>query len=153
MTLQDITPLNDQLADIIVRAEEPWIETQPGMASIKVLWTGAETGRWAALFRWSKGYIAAPHKHLSDAHTFILKGRLKVRDGILNAGDYDYEPNGVLHGETEALEDTEYLFICDGPIVFYNKDGLTSYLGWEELERMKDASIQSDKAGVNIPGR
>ena len=153
MTLQDITPLNDQLADIIVRAEEPWIETQPGMASIKVLWTGAETGRWAALFRWSKGYIAAPHKHLSDAHTFIIKGQLKVRDGILNAGDYDYEPNGVLHGETEALEDTEYLFICDGPIVFYNKDGLTSYLGWEELERMKDASIQSDKAGVNIPGR
>ena len=151
MTLQDITPLNDQLADIIVRAEEPWIETQPGMASIKVLWTGPETGRWAALFRWSKGYIAAPHKHLSDAHTFILKGRLKVRDGILNAGDYDYEPNGVLHGETEALEDTEYLFICDGPIVFYNKDGLTSYLGWEELERMKEASIRSDKAGVNIP--
>ena len=153
MTLQDITPLNDQLADIIVRAEEPWIETQPGMASMKVLWTGAETGRWAALFRWSKGYIAAPHKHLSDAHTFILKGQLKVRDGTLNAGDYDYEPNGVLHGETEALEDTEYLFICDGPIVFYNKDGLTSYLGWEELERMKKASIQSDKAGVNIPGR
>ena len=152
MTLQDITPFNDQLADIIVRAEEPWIETQPGMASMKVLWTGAETGRWAALFRWSKGYIAAPHKHLSDAHTFILKGRLKVRDGILNAGDYDYEPNGVLHGETEALEDTEYLFICDGPIVFYNKDGLTSYLGWEELERMKEASIQSDKAGANIPG-
>ena len=34
MTLQDITPLNDQLADIIVRAEEPWIETQPGMASM-----------------------------------------------------------------------------------------------------------------------
>ena len=153
MTLQDITPLNDQLADIIVRAEEPWIETQPGMASMKVLWTGAETGRWAALFRWSKGYIAAPHKHLSDAHTFILKGQLKVRDGTLNAGDYDYEPNGVLHGETEALEDTEYLFICDGPIVFYNKDSLTSYLGWEELERMKKASIQSDKAGVNIPGR
>ena len=153
MTLQDITPLNDQLADIIVRAEEPWIETQPGMASMKVLWTGAETGRWAALFRWRKGYIAAPHKHLSDAHTFILKGQLKVRDGTLNAGDYDYEPNGVLHGETEALEDTEYLFICDGPIVFYNKDGLTSYLGWEELARMKEASIGGDKVGVDISGR
>ena len=153
MTLQDITPLNDQLADIIVRAEEPWIETQPGMASMKVLWTGAETGRWAALFRWRKGYIAAPHKHLSDAHTFILKGQLKVRDGTLNAGDYDYEPNGVLHGETEALEDTEYLFICDGPIVFYNKDGLTSYLGWEELARMKEASSQRGKAGVDISDR
>ena len=123
------------------------------MASMKVHRTGAETGRWAALFRWSKGYIAAPHKHLSDAHTFILKGQLKVRDEILNAGDYDYEPNGVLHGETEALEDTEYLFICDGPIIFYNKDGLTSYMGWEELARMKEASIQGDKAGADISGR
>ena len=153
MTLQDITPINDQLADIIVRAEEPWIETQPGMASMKVLWTGAETGRWAALFRWSKGYIAASHKDLSDAHTFILKGQLKVRDGILNAGDYDYKPNGVLHDETKALEDTEYLFICDGPMVFYNKDGLTSYLGWEELARMKVAPTEDDKVGVDISGR
>ena len=103
MPLQDITPINDQLADIIVRADEPWIETEPGMAWMKVIWTGPETGRWVALFRWSKGYVAAPHKHLSDAHTYILKGKLAVRDGVLNTGDYDYEPNGVLHGKTEAL--------------------------------------------------
>ena len=116
MALQEITPINDQLADIIVRADEPWIETEPGMAWIKVLWTGPETGRWVALFRWNKGYTAAPHKHLSDAHTYVLKGKLQVRDGVLNAGDYDYEPNGVLHGETVALEDTEYLFLCEGPV-------------------------------------
>ena len=35
MPLQDITPINDQLADIIVRADEPWIETEPGMAWMK----------------------------------------------------------------------------------------------------------------------
>ena len=119
MPLQDISPINDQLADIIVRADEPWIESSAGQAWMKVLWVGPETGRWAALFRWKKGYIASPHKHLSDAHTYVLKGQLKVRDGVLNAGDYDYEPNGVLHGETEALEDTEYLFICDGPVLFF----------------------------------
>ena len=79
MPLQDLRPINDQLADIIVRAKEPWIETEPGKAWMKVLWTGAETGRWVALFRWKKGYVAAPHKHLSDAHTFILKGKLQVR--------------------------------------------------------------------------
>ena len=140
MALQNIEPINDQLADIIVRADEPWIETEPGKAWMKVLWTGAETGRWAALIRWSKGYIAAPHKHLSDAHTYIIRGSLRVRDGILNAGDYDYEPNGVLHGATEALEDTEYLFICDGPVLFYDDEGLTNYLGWEELERMREAA-------------
>ena len=140
MPRQDITPINDQLADIIVRSDEPLIETQPGMAWIKVLWTGPETGRWAALFRWNKGYVAAPHKHLSDAHTYVLKGKLQVRDGILNAGDYDYEPNGVLHDETLALEDTEYLFICDGPVVFFDEEGLTSYLSWEEMARMQAAA-------------
>ena len=142
MALQDITPINEQLVDIIVRADEPWIETSPGMAWKKVLWTGAETGRWAALYRWKKGYVAKPHKHLSDAHTYVLKGRLKVRDAELNAGDYDYEPCGVLHGETEALEDTEYLFICDGAILYYDDDGITRYQGWEELERLKaDPSV------------
>jgi anti-sigma factor ChrR (cupin superfamily) len=139
--LQDITPVNDQLADLIVRAADPWIEQEKDMAWIKVLFTGEESGRWAALFRWNKGYTAAPHKHLSAAHTFILKGKLQVRGGILNAGDYDYEPNGVLHGATTALEDTEYLFICDGPVLFYNDDGLQSYLGWEELHRMREAAL------------
>jgi hypothetical protein len=46
----------------------------------------------------------------------------------------------VLHGETTALEDTEYLFICDGPVVFYNADGIVAYKGWEELQRLKDKS-------------
>jgi anti-sigma factor ChrR (cupin superfamily) len=138
--MQDVTPVNDQLADLIVRANEPWIEQEKDMAWMKVLFTGEESGRWAALFRWKKGYTAAPHKHLSAAHTFILSGKLKVRDGVLSAGDYDYEPNGVLHGATTALEDTEYLFICDGPVLFYNDDGLQSYLGWEELHRMREAA-------------
>jgi anti-sigma factor ChrR (cupin superfamily) len=138
--MQDVTPINDQLADWIVRADEPWIETEKDKAWLKVLWTGEESGRWAALFRWKKGYVAAPHKHLSAAHTFILSGKLQVRSGVLNAGDYDYEPNGVLHGATTALEDTEYLFICDGPVLFYDDDGIQSYLGWEELHRMREAA-------------
>ena len=150
MPLQELSPINDQLADIIVKADEPWIETQPGMAWIKVLWTGPETGRWVALFRWNKGYVAAPHKHLSDAHTYILKGQLQVRDGILNVGDYDYEPNGVLNDATIALEDTEYLFVCEGPIVFFNEDGLTSYLSWEELNRMRDAAKAGQDTSLDI---
>jgi anti-sigma factor ChrR (cupin superfamily) len=150
MPLQEINPINDQLADIIVRADEPWIETEPGQAWMKVLWTGSETGRWVALFRWSKGYTAAPHKHLSDAHTYILKGKLQVRDGVLNTGDYDYEPNGVLHGATVALEDTEYLFVCEGPVIFYDKDGLTNYLSWEELARMRDAAKAGEPASMGV---
>ena len=148
--MQNINPINDQLADIIVRNNEPWIESEKGMAWMKVLWTGAESGRWAALFRWNKGYVAAPHKHLSAAHTYILKGKLQVRHGILEAGDYDYEPNGVLHGATTALEDTEYLFICDGPVIFFDGKGITHYLSWEELQRMKEggAAVAVQAASV-----
>ncbi len=136
--LQDVTPVNDQLADIIVRATDPWIELEKDRAWIKVLWTGEESGRWAALFRWSEGYVAPPHKHLAAAHTFVLKGKLQVRDGVLNAGDYDYEPNGVLHGATTALEDAEYLFICDGPVLYFGDDTFTGYFGWEQLQRLRD---------------
>ena len=140
---QDISPVSPEVMDSLVQAgDADWVPTGE-KAWIKVLWTGSESGRWAALFRWKKGYVAPPHKHLSAAHTFILKGKLQARDGILDTGDYDYEPNGVLHGATTALEDTEYLFICDGPVLFYNDDGLQSYLGWEELHRMREAAKAS----------
>jgi quercetin dioxygenase-like cupin family protein len=135
---QEIRPLHQDLQDTIYPASEgAWIENSPGRAWTRVLWTGSESGTWAAVFRWKKGFIAPPHKHLSASHTYVLSGRLKVRDGILNAGDYVYEPNGVLHGATEALEDTEYLFICNGPLLYFNEDRFTGYLGWEELEKMR----------------
>jgi len=41
------------------------------------------------------------------------------------------------------LEDTEYLFICDGPVLFYDDDGFTHYLGWEELRRLEAAHLAS----------
>ncbi len=146
MALQDIRPINGNLQDTLVEASKtPWIQETP-LSATKVLYTGAETGSWAVLFNWKKGYVAAPHKHLSASHTFILKGKLKVRDGVLNAGDYVYEPNGVLHGATEALEDTEYLFICNGPIVFFNDDGLTVYKSWEEMETLRRSAATGSKA-------
>jgi anti-sigma factor ChrR (cupin superfamily) len=139
--LQDITPLNPTLMDSLVHASSgEWIpQDEAGKAFVKILWTGSETGGWAVLFRWYKGYVAPEHKHLSASHTYILSGKLQVRDGVLDAGDYVYEPNGMLHGATTALEDTEYLFICNGPVVFYSEKGLTTYLSWEELRRMQAA--------------
>lgn len=146
---QDISPLNSELQDTLVNmADLDWIpqEFDPERAFIKVLYTGAETGRWVAMFRWLKGFSAPQHKHLSAAHTFVLKGKLQVRGGVLDAGAYVYEPNGMIHGATTALEDTEYLFICDGPVLFFDDEGFTFYLGWEELERMK-AQHEAQKAG------
>ena len=43
--------------------------------------TGSETGTWAVILKWAKGYAAPPHKHLAPAHTYIIKGKLQVRVG------------------------------------------------------------------------
>jgi len=139
---QDIKPFSSELMDTLVSSSQmEWMPMadDPKRAFMKILWTGSESGTWAVLLRWLKGYVAPPHKHLSASHTFILSGKLQVRTGILNAGDYVYEANGMVHGATTALEDTEYIFICNGPVLFFNDDRFTAYLSWEELRRMQAA--------------
>ena len=49
----------------------------------------------------------------------------------------------MIHEKTTAVEDTEYLFICDGPVLSFDDQGFTSYFGWEQLERAK---IEFEKA-------
>ncbi len=89
---QDIRPIFQDIQDTLVRSKAPWIQRAP-LASVKVLWVGRETGTWASLHHWKKGYTAPPHKHLAGAHVFIISGKLQVRTGVLNAGDYVYEPS------------------------------------------------------------
>ena len=93
-----------------------WIETTPGQAWMKILWTGSETRTWAVISsraramrpRRNKHLAPAPHLHQGQSCA-VLSTRWRLHEP-----DYDYEPNGVLHGATTALEDTEYLFICNG---------------------------------------
>jgi quercetin dioxygenase-like cupin family protein len=146
---QQFFPVNSEVMDTLVRASDAqWIETGPKSA-VKVLYTGSETGRWAVMYRWKKGFVAGQHKHLSGSHTYVLKGRLQVRDGVLEAGDYVYEPNGMIHGATTALEDTEYLFISEGPLVGFDDNGLRGYQSWEQLLRRKQAHEQDQQSGTN----
>ena len=143
---QDIRPVNNELADSITRSSEiPWIETKPGQAWTKVLWVGEESGRWAVLLKWKKGYTAPPHKHLSAAFAFILSGKLQVRNNVYGSGDFLHETNGMVHGATTALEDTEYLFFCDGPVLYFDKDNFTGYRGWEQVLQMQ-RQAQSQQA-------
>ena len=90
---QEINPVNPELMDTLVEASKmEWMSYIEGedRAFVKILYTGSESGSWAVLFRWLKGFSADPHKHLAGSHTFILSGKLQVRDGLLNAGDYVY---------------------------------------------------------------
>jgi hypothetical protein len=60
-----------------------------------------------------------------------------VRNNVYGAGVFLHEANGMVHGATEALEDTEYLFFCDGPVLFFDKDNFTGYRGWEQVLQMQ----------------
>jgi quercetin dioxygenase-like cupin family protein len=97
-------------------AHKKWTESVPGQAWTKLLWADPETGVWASLYRWKKGYVAPPHVHSADAHMLVLSGKLKVRDGVYGPGDYAYEPKDAVHGATTTLEDAVYFFVCNGPI-------------------------------------
>src|SRR5262249_59169662 len=106
--------------------EAPWLQKSP-MPAVRVLWVGRESGTWASLHHGKKGYTAPPHKHLAGAHAYVISGKLQVRNGVLSAGDYVYEPSGILHDATTALEDTTYLFICNGAVLFFDENGFTPY--------------------------
>lgn len=132
------------ILDTLYRTSEmDWLEYVPGQASIKILWTGSEGGAWAVLFRWKAGFVAPAHKHLSGSHTFVLSGKLLVGKDHLVAGDYLYEANGSFHGATTAEQDTEYLFIGNGPLLNFEGDVISGYFGWEQLEAMRGSMARS----------
>ncbi len=91
-------------------ADKPWVETDPGQAWSKLLWADLDGGGWASLLKWKRGYVAAPHVHLADAHFLMLTGKIKVRDTVYGPGEYGYEPAGAVHGATTTLEDSVSIF-------------------------------------------
>ena len=145
---QDITPFNEQLQDTVVAAsDDDWIETSPGRAWVRLLWSQGETGRHAGIYRWKKGYAAPPHKHFGAVYVYIISGKLQVRDNILGPGDFLFEPNGMVHYATEALDDVDYLMLADGPVLFFDENGFTGYFGWEELRRLEASAAVRHAAG------
>jgi len=142
---QDIRPVFQDIQDTLVTADARWIETSPTHSTF-IFEVGEETGTFALLIHWNKGHVAAPHKHLAGAHAFVVSGKLQVRNGTLNAGDYVYEPSGILHDATTALEDTTYLFICNGAVLFFDENSFTRYLNWEVVEKLRAEAATAPRA-------
>ena len=92
--------------------------------------------------------VAAPHKHPAGAHAYVISGKLQVRNGTLSAGDYVYEPSGILHDATTALEDTTYLFICNGAVLYFDENSFTRYLNWEVVEKMRTQAVAPVRAAA-----
>jgi len=52
---------------------------------------------------------------------------------------------------TTALEDTTYLFICNGAVLFFDEHGFTRYTNWEVMEKLRtqsqpEASVRAEAA-------
>ena len=130
---------NAQFKDIYIHADAlPWIP-DPYSKGIhfKVLRTSAETGAWTVLFKCEKGSAFARHQHLGAGEYFMLSGKTEVRGGVQNggitayAGDYGYEPSGVIHDSTCFAEDSVFLFTNYGPIKFIDDSDNTLFvLDW-----------------------
>lgn len=125
-------------------AAMPWKEFGPGI-DFKVLRTSQETGTWTVLFRCAAGSSFAPHRHLGGGEYLMLSGRMEVRGGseqggvTANAGDFGYEPNGVLHDSTYFPEDTVLYFTNNGAIQFLTEDMQPDFvLDYEMLEQLSD---------------
>lgn len=145
------------IKDVYVsNAELPWKQLRAGY-DFKLLRTCSVTGTWVALFRTVAGGSVPPHKHISSAEYFVLKGKVEVRGGKENggvtavAGDYGYEPNGIVHEKTYFPELTEYLFISHGPIQYLDEDGNTAgIMDWLVIqEKWKTADLADDAKTAN----
>ena len=138
-----IKPVMDVQDIVIPSSEDGWIPMdEEGLAFIKPLWTSPESGGWAVLWHWKKGYKAAAHKHLGSIHAYIIKGKLQVRDHVMNAGDYIYEANGVIHDETTAVEDTIHSKHCRWSGYFLQRRR-TAVLFWLGTGRRNQKSCSS----------
>jgi len=69
---------------------------------------------------------------------------MEIRGGVQNggitayAGDYGYEPNGVIHDHTEFPEESVLYFTNNGPIKFIDDSNNTVFvLDWQILRGME----------------
>lgn len=122
------------LADVNLKtADMPWREFGGGIA-FKTLRTSPETGTWSVMFRCSEGSSFRPHRHLGGGEYLVISGCMHIRGGADNGGvtahqgDYGYEPNGVLHDQTDFPEETVLFFTNDGPLQFLTDDHEPDFL-------------------------
>lgn len=121
-------------------SELPWHSLGEG-AYYRLLRVSPETGQFSIILKLDKGGRFAGHYHLGAGEFLMLKGELKYKDSTAKAGDWGYEPLGVVHADTNVEMETELLFIGYGPIAFTDEQGA--------IAQVLDAKLLSDVASGN----
>jgi len=140
---------NAQIVDTYVHPDDlDWIAF-PGVEGIgmKVLRVSPETGAWTVLFRMVAGSGFPRHKHLGAGEYLMLTGEIEVRGGVKNggitayAGDYGWEPSGMIHDWTNAVVDSQFFFTNHGALQFMDDDdNIIGVLDWQGILAIEAAS-------------
>ncbi|HEX7007596.1 MAG TPA: cupin domain-containing protein [Alphaproteobacteria bacterium] len=92
-----MTMMHIALADVL------WKEIGPGVERGELRPT--KPGAGAALLRFAKGSHTGAHRHPGGEELFVLSGRLRIGDRILEPGAYLYTPPDGIN-DAEAYEET-----------------------------------------------
>jgi quercetin dioxygenase-like cupin family protein len=92
-----------------------WIDVGDGvtMAPLRVEAGGAGT----AYLRFAPGAVSPLHRHPGGEDLFVIRGRLRVGERILEANDFLHTAPGGVH-DAEAHEETLVLISVPEPIEF-----------------------------------
>lgn len=131
---------NAGLAETYVRTSSgKWIDFAPGI-QMQLLRASSETGQFSVLFKCAAGSAFGRHEHLGGGEYLMLTGKSLVRGGAENggvtavAGDYGYEPNGMIHDVTLFPEESILYFSNHGPMKFMDDDNnVTMILDWRTI--------------------
>ena len=124
----------------------PW----PGVYN-KVLFFDRVSGMTIELARVEKGAEFPQHYHTTVQTLFLIEGRLRTDDQVIEAGTFNVIPAGQVHGpffaEEEAIQfkyfsATPVYILPDGATYIYRHDGSTIDAGRLEFIR--------DFAGTNF---
>ena len=103
----------------------PWSPFPLTGTFFKLLHLDDDQGKASFLLKIPVGCVAEVHKHLAAVEAFVVQGGFSYPgEGSVRAGDYVYEPGGMVHEPaSEGDEDLILFVVAQGPVQGVNPDG------------------------------
>jgi quercetin dioxygenase-like cupin family protein len=93
------------------------LEQAPKGTWAKILMHNKKTGAMALIAKIEKSMKAPKHKHPSDCHVLVLKGKLvDGKAGEIKKGNYCFFPANVEHGPEECDPGSVIFLFANGPL-------------------------------------
>ena len=108
------------------------------MSRVKVLWVGRETGTWASLHHWKKGYVAPRHKHLAGAHAYVLVGQIAgARRRFERPATTSMNHRASCTTKPPRSKTRPICLFAMAQVLFFDESGFTRYTNWEVMEKLR----------------